>query len=260
MDLICQRSAKEKLRELKNCHSILIEGPQGSGKTYLAKQWADENHILDFVSIKNKAADIRELLEQSYARNEPVIYCVENLDKGSPSASAALLKFLEEPTTYVYIIVTVESRYGVPETILSRAQSVEVVPPSKSDINQYAMNLDQKKYNQYAITNIWKAVRSFKDVKYLFSLTLDQVKFYQDIGKQLSRNKSVYEMSWAISKFPKTNDNTDLRFVLQCIYSQVQNDERVKRHTLEALSSLDNIAISNNQILAKYLFDFKYTA
>ena len=93
-----QKSALEELTQFaeNNVHTIIIEGPEGCGKTYLAKQYAKMLDVSDFISIEPKVSDIRQAVDSSIETKSPMVLCVENLDLGVASAAYTLLKFLEE--------------------------------------------------------------------------------------------------------------------------------------------------------------------
>ena len=108
MELISQRAALEDLHRLAdaNKHSILIEGSEGCGKSYIAKQYATMLDIVDFQVVEPKVQCIKEAINSCYVIDNPIVLYIENLDTGVLAASYALLKFLEEPSSHVYIVIT----------------------------------------------------------------------------------------------------------------------------------------------------------
>ena len=107
MELISQRAALEDLHRLAdaNKHSILIEGSEGCGKSYIAKQYATMLDIVDFQVVEPKVQCIKEAINSCYVIDNPIVLYIENLDTGVLAASYALLKFLEEPSSHVYIVI-----------------------------------------------------------------------------------------------------------------------------------------------------------
>ena len=95
MILKCQSSALDELQNLADSdrHSVLIEGVAGSGKTYLAKQYAKFLSINDFVTVNATVNDIRKSIDTSYNLESKIVICIENLDTGVAGASHTLLKF-----------------------------------------------------------------------------------------------------------------------------------------------------------------------
>ena len=110
MEYRCQMNALEELKELAKSdrHSILIEGFEGCGKSYLAHEYRRMLGIHDFCIVKSDMDSIRETIDSTTTTNSKIVLCIENLDCGVVNVSYALLKFLEEPQNNVYIVVVVE--------------------------------------------------------------------------------------------------------------------------------------------------------
>ena len=134
MNFVSQNTPTLQLMDLANSrhHSILIEGPQGCGKTYLAKQYAAMLNVSDFEVVKCSVDTIRDAIDETCKIKNDVVICLENLDDGVLSASYTILKFLEEPLPNVYIVVTCRNLKKVPDTIISRS--------SRSKSNQTKCN------------------------------------------------------------------------------------------------------------------------
>ena len=139
MNFICQQNAIAELKSLSKYlrHSVLIEGPSGSGKSFLAKQYSQYLNILDFQVINPRVDDIRYCIDTCSGINNDIVICIENLDTGVREASYALLKFLEEPSDNIYVIITCNSIHHVPDTIVSRSSIVSINAPARADIDTY---------------------------------------------------------------------------------------------------------------------------
>jgi len=157
------------LRSERVAHAYLFKGPKGSGKRYMAKefargilcdgfQWTGDSDIpcgkcwscreiemdshpdlyhveKDGSSIKIKTSHelLREALTRPYhsRRKVFIIHDAENL---TPEAANALLKLLEEPPAYVTFILTVSNVSAIPDTVVSRCQVVPFRPLSRDAI------------------------------------------------------------------------------------------------------------------------------
>lgn len=258
MELQCQVSALQELKMLAGSdrHSLLIEGPLGCGKSYLAKQYAKMLQIVDFSSVKPTVQDIREALEASYDITSPVVFCIENLDTGVPSASYTLLKFLEEPVSNVYIVVTCRNRYNVPDTIISRSTCVTMSAPVESDINDFAEIKDIVKYRQLSAQQIWKAVRSLNDVESIFRLNNDQLAYYEQFNTILKFNDTISNIIWKLGHYAD-NSETNIVFVFNYIIATCSS-KRIKYYAMQCMKDLTSSRIASHAVLAKFALECKY--
>ena len=258
MDLNFQKNSVEELQQLANSdrHSILIEGPSGCGKSYLARYFGKMKNITDILFIKPNVQDLRDALDMSYNLTSQVIFCVENLDLGVPSASYTLLKFLEEPTKNVYIIVTCRNRFGVPDTIISRCTCISVSSPVESDINVYAEHTDATKYATLKNIPVWKGVKGLTDVDYVYKMKSEHIDYFRDTKSILNMKDSISTMSWKIGHYPD-NSEANVSFVLNYLISVTKN-KRVQNYLIQCIRELSTSRISQHAVLSKFLFDLKY--
>ena len=155
--------AKSQIRPLEelqtlatsNRQSVMISGPAGSGKSYLAQQYANMLGIDDYSAFDPKVADIREALDSCMTINNRVLLEIKNLDMGVPAASYTLLKSLEEPLAHVYIVITCRNPDRVPDTIISRSAVINLGPPTLDDIDAYGKEKDTLKFNVVSSRLAW---------------------------------------------------------------------------------------------------------
>ena len=256
MILRCQDAA---ILELKQCadskrHSILIEGPAGCGKSYLAAYYGKLLDIHDIVSINSTVADLRTMLENCYSVDTPVVVCIEGLDSGQLSSSYVMLKFLEEPRSNIYIVITCSNRYRIPDTIVSRSVVVTVGHPTRQELTDYLTVKYPDKVNLTTMS-IYSALMSFKDIDDIVKLSSEHLSYYQSITN-LSRNDSVSNLSWKLGHYDN-NEESNLRFVFRCILNTTTNPE-IKKLCISTLNELEYRRMSSHAVLAKFAFDFKY--
>lgn len=133
-------------------HALLISGPAGSGKTFVATKLATEL-LVSTTSVNNhpyfffisKADDkseisineIRQLINKLSLRvvgdklaARPInrVALIENAHYLSREAQNAVLKLLEEPPEGTLIILTAVSEEDVLPTVASRAQKINLIP------------------------------------------------------------------------------------------------------------------------------------
>lgn len=258
MNLKFQESAIHELELLANSdrHSVLIEGPVGCGKSFLAKQYGKLLNVVDFASVTPTVQGIRDALNASYNLTSPVVFCIENLDTGVLGASYTLLKFLEEPTQNVYIVVTCRNRFNVPDTIISRSTCVTVASPIDRDVNDYAELKDIVKYRQLSEHAVWKGVKTLNDVEEVFRLTPQQLTYFQNLTTTLHFKDTVANIIWQLGHF-EDNTETNLQFVLNYIIAITKSDS-VRTHAIECVKDLLKSRIASHAVLAKFVFECKY--
>lgn len=258
MNFVSQKAPTLQLMDLSNSrhHSILIEGPQGCGKTYLAKQYANMLNVSDFEVVKCSVDTIRDAIDETFKIKNDVVICLENLDDGVLSASYTILKFLEEPLPNVYIVVTCRNLKKVPDTIISRSAVVSCGPPIDKDIEEFALNRNKQKFQILSDSNIWQSVRSFKDAEYVLSMNDEQIKYFGQLDKMLSFSDTVSNIIWKLGHY---EDNTEIPIgiMMQYIISRT-NSKTVKRAAIRCMSDISLGRLAQHACLARFVFEAKY--
>lgn len=253
-----QKSAVEALKDLSKSdrHSILIEGPEGCGKTFAAKLFASEIGVDDFSVVASNVQSIRSAIVDCYGLSSPVVLCIENLDTGVSAASYTLLKFLEEPVSTVYIVVTCRNIKYIPDTIVSRSAVVSIASPTPSDLVKYAQMQDSNKYASLANSLLWKCCKTFKDIDTIFSLSGDQIKYYNTLSDILLFKDTVSNIIWKLGHYDDGAE-TPIDFVMRYIVS-ISKDVNIRRFGIDCIKELSLSRIAPHVILARYVFDCKY--
>ena len=256
MILQCQQNAINSLSQFAKAdrHSVLIEGPQGCGKTYLAAEYGRMLNIVDLVSINATVADLRTMLDNCYSIDTPVVVCIEGLDDGQLSASYVLLKFLEEPKNNVYVVITCSNISKIPDTILSRSVVTTIAHPVKDELMQY---ITSKYPEKLVLFNhpISKAFKTFKDVDVAVKLSSEELQYYEDIVK-LSYKDTVTNLAWKLGHY-SNNEESNPTFVFRCILNSTTNND-LKRVCINTLKDLESKRMGSHAVLSKFAFDFKY--
>lgn len=174
-DIIGQEHIKEHLRgaivSKMASHAYIIQGEQGSGKMLIAETFARalqcENGMADpcnechscLQAISRNHPDII-ILQQEKANvisvdeirhqivsdveikpysSEYKIYIIPNAEKMNTAAQNALLKTLEEPPSYVVILLLCTNSEMLLETIRSRCVTLNITPLKDDQIKNYLM-------------------------------------------------------------------------------------------------------------------------
>lgn len=259
MNFICQQSALAELQSLSisNRHSILIEGPEGSGKTYLAKQYASMVNVADFQVIVPKVDAIKDAIDNCLQISTSIVLCIENLDIGVPGASYALLKFLEEPLPHVYIVVTCRNIKHVPDTIVSRSAVVMTAPPVDIDISTYSLSIGgAEKFKEFQSNRLWKCVRTFSDAETVLNMNANQLEYFNSLQELATFKDTVSNIVWKIGHYAD-NSETPVELVIRYLMELVSTPH-IQKSGIECIRELTQGRIASHAALAKFAFDAKY--
>ncbi len=121
----------------KLAHAFIFAGPEGIGKKTIAMKLAheligsDKDFHPDLLEINSnegiKIEQIRDLIYKLALKPYSAKYkvaVINHADEMTTEAANALLKSLEEPKNYTYIILITSNAQRLPKTILSRAQKI----------------------------------------------------------------------------------------------------------------------------------------
>lgn len=170
MQIIGMNNCKEMLARMSNMpHLSIISAPRGAGKSLLIKRIATEKKLrLQYIG--NKIDNIRELIQDSVALEEPTLFAISEGDTMSLGAKNALLKITEEPPKNCYIAIEIRDMNTVLDTIQSRSTLFEIDRYSYNDLRQFALEYLGMENNEDT-SNICQ-----------ISITPGDVKLYQEVG------------------------------------------------------------------------------
>lgn len=255
--MICQQDCLSKLNQFasSNQHSVVIEGPKGSGKTFMAKMFSSYINSDDFSIIHPKIEEIRDCVDNLYKINNKTVVCVENLDEGVLGCAYTLLKSLEEPRSNVYFVVTCSSINSIPDTIVSRCVVCSISPPRISDVNNYIKKYHSDK-NANTYQSLLSCATSFSDADYICSLSFEQCQYIESLSDVLNFKEPISSLSWKLSHF-SDNSEAPVKMIIRYL-TKLAPTPYIKNCGIECLNYLDTGRISLSSILGKYLFKCKY--
>lgn len=262
MNLSCQVTCLSLLKQYAETdrHSVLIEGSTGCGKSYCVQVFAQLLAVDDVIVVPPTVSEVKAAIDSCYNTEQRLLLCIDNLDKGVAGASYALLKFLEEPKQNVYVVVTCNSSYSVPSTILSRSVVATIGQPTSLDFAAYAKNRDENKYLMLHTHAVWAGIRSFQDIDYIYAMTASQQEYFNNLHDLIQSNKlskdSVSSIMWLLGHYPD-NAETNLVFVMQFLLGQ-KLDAYMQKVCIHCLTDLQKARIASHVVLAKLAMELKY--
>ena len=259
------KSQVEPLSQLKICaetnkHSLLITGTVGSGKTHLAKRYAEMLHIRDMKIVSPKVSELKEVIAECLLRSSKLVLIIENLDLGVSAASYAILKFLEEPKDNIYIVVTCRNINNIPDTIVSRTVCVNVNPPTEHDLTIYATSKNLSGYEFVKDKLVWKCARTLNDVDNILLLDVNQVQYFENLKNIIRFNDTVSNIMWKLQHYDGDDKKeTPLELTIRCLMESY-NSKHINEVGIECISDLAQGRIAKHVALAKFIFECKYAS
>jgi Holliday junction resolvasome RuvABC ATP-dependent DNA helicase subunit len=133
MNIIGQTKLLSKINAMEYLpKTLMLLGPTGCGKHTIARYVAEE-FKLDFVEIEESVS--AQDLEDYTHKTIDTLYLI-NLNKFTEKQQNQFLKFIEEPSKSVYVILIANSEAGILNTILNRSIKHHLEPYTKEEIEQ----------------------------------------------------------------------------------------------------------------------------
>lgn len=140
--LLGQRYLQESILNMGALGGLtILLGPTGSGKT-LMSEWIAQQFEYRYITINNKIADIRQLIEDTVALNEHTVYYIKDGDNMTIQAMNAMLKIAEEPPKNVHIILGLTDTNNTLQTIISRSKILVLDSYTHEQMTKYFDYLD----------------------------------------------------------------------------------------------------------------------
>ena len=170
MRILGMKDCLERIEKLDRLPQLsIISAPRGAGKSLLIKKLAEKQNMR-IQYIGTKVDNIRDLIQDSVALEQPTLFVISDGDSMSIGAKNALLKITEEPPHNCYIAIEIRDMNTALDTILSRGTLFEIDRYSYNDLKQFAIEHLGMENNEDT-SNICQ-----------ISATPGDVKLYQEVG------------------------------------------------------------------------------
>lgn len=259
----------------KVTHSYLFVGPSGVGKTLFAKEFAknilclketnpcdgcksclefETNNHPDFIMIESedstiKIEQIRKMQEKVIEKpiiSQRKIYVIKDADKMTKEAQNCLLKTLEEPPSYITIILIGANENQFLTTIKSRCTKIVFQPIEDKLLEQYLMtregfeNSNQKMISSFggSIEKAEKMLQKrelYEQISQVFS-NIEQINLidaFQKLEGLYQEKESIFEILEYINSLLINKGKKDVKYL-----RYIETVEKTKQN-LKANSNYD---------------------
>jgi DNA polymerase III subunit gamma/tau len=260
-------------KEFEKIHTYLIHGTRGCGKTTLARLLAYHiidpeipNEQLDLVITEMNAAsttgvdDARNILRTAelapIVGNKKVLI-IDEFHRFTKQAQDAMLKLLEEPPSYFYVIMCTTSFVKVQPTIVSRSKEIKVAPLMSEQmdtllswvIKKENLAIDKEVYNNIIKVShgiprealiLLDMVKGMDPKEAVEAITnkYDESSLF-DLAKLICHDKRNFEKKWEIARkmldyLKKTDENAEgcRIFMLSYLGNRMLEAENPSRYAL----------------------------
>jgi len=260
----------ELIRELNKINtieelpkSIIICGKNGSGKHIFANMIAEkfmfETEVIDYeLSL--------EILNELYTLTRPKLFIIDNealkANKRIERFQNTLLKFIEEPPAFAWIILITMDKYSLLETIQNRCQIFETSPYTLEELQEIA-KLNHKAFNDVQLEILETPGRiietSEEDIHTIYGLCeliLDNIsKATPSNALTITKKFDIYNIDLFISVFSYVICQRILYGTFDKRYEQILEitrnlDKNLQVMNVNKTDLLDNYFLRIKQILS----------
>lgn len=160
----------------KPSHALILTGPVGIGKKYVAlwiAQQLNTNPLVIAVADDKKMIGI-EQIQQLYVQTRSassLCVVIEDAHLLTKDAQNAFLKLLEEPPSNTFFVLTTKDSQSLLQTIRSRAQSITIYPPDRTSLLSH-IQTTQHSIDESALQSLVSSTKGYPGL--LLSLITDK--------------------------------------------------------------------------------------
>ena len=216
--MIGQKNLLKRIEDTPTCkfaRFIILEGLKGSGRKLIAEQIAKKLKA-QFIICGVKIDDVREAITMAYKQTEPTVFVFPDCDRMSMEAKNSLLKMAEEPARKSYIIMTVQSRATLPETLISRGYIAVMENYSSYELEEY-INLNNYNFNLEERITILAFCKVPGHIKTISQYDIIEFKEYcHNVAQHMHTVTGVNALKIPLKlKYKETDDGWDIELFLR---------------------------------------------
>ena len=201
MTLMCEKHGESPCMECRSCKQIMTDNnPDVRWVTH------DKPNVISVDDIRRQINGDVQIKPYS---SDYKIYIADDADKMNQAAQNALLKTIEEPPSYVVILLLTVNKDMLLSTILSRCVSMELRPLGKKQVEKYLVekagiaDYRAREIADFAGGNIGKAIRLASSDDFM-ELKESVVRVTKNIGKM-----TAADINAAIKEITSYKDNIE---------------------------------------------------
>lgn len=240
-------------------HFIILEGPQGGGKTLIAKHIAKQLNAV-YSEIETKADAVRTMREVAITTGTKILFCIRNADNMSAEAKNSILKITEECPSNAYICMTVVNIQSVLDTIRSRAQVYHMESYTPQQLFEYACSISDT-LNDIEIANI--LCETPGEIGSLISYARDLYDYTSLVVDNIAEVSGANAFKIASKIALKTDgEGYPLKFFFKAFMAICAEDMNVRmaqgiKITSKYLQQLQNVSLSKQMLFDAWLLDIR---
>ena len=234
--------------------TMLFLGPDGCGKGWISARFAEQ---LDLEWIEISSDITSEKLTEYYQCPIPKMYFI-NLKKFDEKQQNKILKFIEEPSSNMYIILRAESEVGILQTILNRCVKYTFEEYTSEQLQEFAWAIKCNDSRIYKICKTPGQLNNLPDdnLDSIFTLCETIVKALPNAG---------YANTLSLLTKINLRDETSkidfdlffqvLKYVAFDTYVKTNNELSLKiyKYTVDKLASAFSKSIAKESFMLNYL-------
>ena len=279
---------KKSMENGRLSHAYLFNGPVGSERMGVAlyfccmlyckdvclecKECTDiinNNHlnvtIIDKLPgkseiVKDQIEALKEELSKTGLKYGPRIYIINDAEDMNSSCANKLLKFIEEPYEDIYAILLTTNKDAILQTIRSRCQIINLLPPDKLELKNNLINEGIEEDKALILSNIYSSIPACKKAleTEIFSKSLNYARTILEMISKGFSNTTVYMKKDVDYLADKENIDVFLKILLRYFIEAKKKSKEIFKNDLEMFNKIKINLTPIIDLIIKSQFNLRY--